>query len=266
MRKLLSAVILLLLASCANPYSQFYKGNNDARSLLSYEPVQGDLQVFPTDNFDRDVKALVRKGYQPIGQSSFNASSDAASEFQLRQQAQSVGAHVVLYSSRYTHTVSGAAPLILPQTTTSFSSGSATAYGSGGVVNAYGSGTTTTYGTQTMMVPYSVNRSDFNAVFLIKVRSRVGIHAIPVDDETRRRLETNAGVKVDVVTEGTTAYQADVFPGDIVLAVGGESIQSLEHYYKLLDKYEGRSVVFKIDRDGKGLEKQIEIRTLAKRP
>lgn len=260
MRKLLVATALVLV-SCANPYSQFYQGIPDARVRPNYEPIQAELQIFGTDNFDRDTLGLIRKGYTPVGQSSFSAGSNAVSEAQLRAQATKIGAHVVLVAFKYTHTVSGAVPLSIPQTTTSYSSGTATAYGSGGTVNAYGSGTTTTYGSQTVMMPYSVARSDFGARYFIKTKARLGITAEPVSDEARRRIQTNAGISVQVVTENTPAFAADVLPGDIVLSIGGDSIQSVEHFYQLLDKYQGQKPLFKIIRDGVPIEKQIEIRS-----
>lgn len=180
---------------------------------------------------------------------------------QLREQATKIGAHVVLVASQYTHTVAGAVPLSIPQTTTSYSSGTATAYGSGGTVNAYGSGTATTYGSQTVMMPYSVARSDFGARFFIKTKSRLGIFPAAVSDAARRRIQTNAGISVQVVTENTPAFGADVLPGDIILSIGGDSIQAVEHFYQLLDKYQGHKPLFKIDRDGALVEKEIEIRT-----
>jgi hypothetical protein len=258
--KRLLVILTAVIAGCANPYAKFYQGTPDARVFPSYEQVQEDLKIYSTDNFDRDAMSLMQKGYSPIGQASFNAGANQGSEWQLREQARKVGAHVVLISSRYTNTVSGAVPLILPKTTTSHSTGTATAYGAGGIVSAYGSSTTTTQGTQTMVIPYSVARYDFGALFFAKTKPRVGIYPAPVDDESRKRLQTNAGIKVLVVAEGTSAFRADVLPGDIVLAIAGESVESSEHYGKLLDKYEGQTVSFKIDRDGVSLEKQIMIR------
>lgn len=263
MRKLVP-VLLLFVTACVNPYAQFYQGTPDARAIPSYEPVKEDLKIYSTDNFDRDAQTLIRKGYTLIGQSFFSAGANQILEWQLREQAAKVGAHAVLIFSRYTHTASGAVPLVLPNTTTSYSRGTATAYGSGGVVNAYGSGTTTTYGTQTMMMPYSVARYDVGALYFAKIFSRVGISPVVVDDETRKRLQTNVGIKVLLVTEGTSAFVADVLPGDIVLAIAGESIQSDEHYFQLIDKYEGQTVAFRIDRGGKALEKRLEIRKYPK--
>jgi hypothetical protein len=258
MKKLLF-VSMLFLISCANPYADYYKGFQDARILPQYVPVQDELKIYGTDDFERDSIALVRKGYGVIGNSSFNAGSNSISESQLREQAANIGAHVVLVSSKYSHTLSGAVPLNIPNTSTSYSSGTATAYGPGGMVNVYGSGTTTTYGSQTVMMPFSVPRSDFYARFFAKQKSRLGVLPISVNDETRKRIQTNAGISVYVVTEGSTAFLADVLPGDIILSIGEDSIQSVEHFYRLLNKYEGQKPLFKINRDGVVIEKQIEI-------
>jgi hypothetical protein len=261
--KKLFLICVLFLTSCANPYAQFYKGLPDARQRPDYEPIKSELQIYGTDNFDRDAQALIRRGYMPIGQASFNAASNSVTEAQLREQAAKIGAHAVLISSKYTHTISGAMPLTLPQTTTSFSTGTATAYGPAGTVNAYGTGMTTTYGSQTVMMPYSIARSDFGAIFFAKTRPRVGIYCQPTDDGTRKRLQTNAGVIVKEVVEGSPAFRADILPGDVVLAIENDQVQSPENFIQIISKYEGQNVVFHLDRDGKLLDKQIEILPLA---
>lgn len=148
------AVLVLFWAACVNPYARFYQGLADARQKPNYVDSQEDLQLYSSDNFERDRLALMRRGYMPIGQASFNAAADGASEQQLREQARKVGARVVLVASRYTHTISGAVPLQVPYTATSRSSGSATAYGGGGSVQVYANEATTTSGTRTVMMPY----------------------------------------------------------------------------------------------------------------
>ena len=258
MKKLLY-IAVLLLASCGNPYVQFYQGIPDARVRPGYERTQKALQIYRTDNLDRDVQELLRRGYSLIGLSCFNAASNSVSEMQIREQATKIGAHVVLVASKYSHTISGVIPMTIPRTTTSYSSGSATAYGFGSVVNAYGSGTTTTYGSQTVMIPYSVMRSDFTTLLFAKTKVRLGIVPSPIDDDTRRRLQTNAGIKVLVVVTGSPAFLADVLPGDIVLSIGDNLIQSLEHFGRLLDRYQGQKALFKINRNGMPVEKEIEI-------
>jgi hypothetical protein len=249
--------IALVLSSCVNPYTKFYQGELDARMLPAYDSGQNGLKIWSTDNFDLAIDDLLQKGYAVIGQSSFNAASDQGSEFQIREQANRVGAHVVLISSRYTNTVTGATPLILPQTTSSQSSAMATAFGPAGTVNVYGTGTTTTQGTQTIMMPYSVSRSDFLAVFLVKFKLRLGISFDPLDNADRMRLETNSGVKVTRVIDGSPAFLADIFPGDILLAFENEKIQTVEQFKRLLDNFNGKSALFRIDRSGKKIEKKI---------
>lgn len=170
-----------------------------------------------------------------------------------------MSAKVVLISSRYTNTVTGAVPLVLPNTTTSYTTGSATAYGSSGMVNAYGNSTTTTYGTQTTMLPYSNNRADFSAIFFVKSSSRAGVIVVPIDDATRKRIGTNSGLLVRVVIDGSTAFNADIFPGDILLTVANEKVLSQEQYTQLLNKYEGQSVTFYLDREGQPIEKIFRI-------
>jgi hypothetical protein len=53
--------------------------------------------------------------------------------------------------------------LTLPNTSTSVTNGSATVSGAGGFAKLNGSATTTTYGTQTVMMPYNIQRADFSA-------------------------------------------------------------------------------------------------------
>ena len=76
-------ICALFLASCVNPYAQFYKGLPDARQRPDYDPVKSQLQIYRTDNFDRDTLAMWRRGYAPVGQASFNAASNSVTEAQL---------------------------------------------------------------------------------------------------------------------------------------------------------------------------------------
>jgi hypothetical protein len=252
----------VLLSGCANYFSEYYRGMPNGRLRPEYIASTEPLKIYSTNDFSRDVKDLLQRGYVVIGQSAFNAGRNKVSEGQLREQAEKVGAQVVLCSSQYTHTVSGAVPLTLPKTTTSYSTGTATAFGPGGPVTAYGSGTTTTYGTQTTYMPYSIDRADFQAVYLARAKTRIGFYAEPLDDGTRRRLGRNAGVRVGVVVEGTPAFDADILPGDVLLSFGGGTVQSVEHYQELLRGFQGNSVELVLDRDGRSITKTVAVRGL----
>jgi hypothetical protein len=245
--KTVSAFAFAILAGCANPYADFYHSTIDTKTLKSYVPSSAPLVIYTTNDFRKDTDALILRSFAPIGNSSFNAGSNAASERQLRSQAEAVHAQVVLISSHYTHMVTGAVPLVLPQTSTTYVSGS------------FGTATATTYGTETTMMPYSVQRSDFGAVYFVKVRQRVGIIAAPLDEVTRKRIDTNSGVSVRLVVEGSPAFVADIFPGDILLSINSDRVQSTEQYVQLLNQHEGQTATLHLNRDGHAIDKTIRI-------
>lgn len=259
MKKLLLVILTFGLAGCINPYAKFYQGVPDARKIPGYEFSKGKLQVYRTDNFKRDTLALIRRGYEPIGHVSFDGPHRLITEMQMRQQAAKIGAQAVLVSQKYAYTASGAMPLTLPQTSTSFSTGTATAYGPAGSVTAYGSGTTTTYGTHTVMMPFSVPHFDFGAVFFAKFKYRLGVYCVPTDDATRQRLQTNAGLKVLVVVDGSPAFKDNILAGDIIMAIGNDPLESLQDFHRLINEYQGQTVIIHLNRDGKSLEKKVTL-------
>lgn len=256
----ISLIGLLLVTGCLpNPYAQFYQGLPDARQSPGYEASTSPVQLYSSNDVDRDVLELMRRGYNLIGTSSFNAGMNNVRESQLSSQATRVGAQVVLVSSRYTNTISGAIPLSLPTTSTTTSSATATAYGSGGVVTGYGTGTSTTYGTQTVMVPYSVARADFTALYFAHTKTRLGVYVAALDDSTRRRLQSNSGVKILVVVNDSPAFNADIIAGDILTQVNGEPVRSVEIFAQLLNENEGKTVALTLNRDGHQVRKTVAI-------
>jgi len=265
MRCLLIALSTLLLAGCANPYKQFYRpnpnlaANADARTMPGVLPPEGPLQIFTTADIQRDVREMRRRGWFVIGVASFNSGGQGVTEGNLRAQAATVGAQAVLISSKYTNTVSGAVPLVLPNNSTSYTSGTATAYGPGGVVNAYGNSTTTTYGTTTTMLPYSVNRYDYGAAFFVRMRQRLGLYPKALDDAERQRLQTNSAVAVDFVVDGSPAFRADILPGDYVLSLAGQSPGGPEEFLKQVKDHEGEEVELVLLRGDQKITKRVQI-------
>lgn len=248
---------LFVVGCAANPFTQFYRGNADPRTLEDYLPPSRPLEIFSSGDLARDVDALEARGFQPIGSSDFNAPSNRVSDRQLREQAEKLGVAAVLVSSRYSNTVSGAMPLVLPNTSTSVTNGSATMTGSGGFATVNGSATTTTYGTQTMMMPYSIRRSDFAAVYFVRWRYHLGIQYGVIDPATRQRLQTNAGALAKLVVDDSAAARADILPGDIILTIDGERVEGPQGLNAQLKDRRGREVVLGIDRNGSRVEKRV---------
>lgn len=257
MRQAISIIAALLLCGCANPYAQFYRGAPDGAVDANYVPTDTPLQIYSTNNFARDIELLERRGFVPIGESSFNAASSRVSERELRAQAEKVHAAVVLVASKYTGTVTGSMPLMVPNNSTSYTTGNATVVGSSGVANVTGSATTNTYSNQVVMMPYAIQRADFDAVYIVRVHLHVGLIYRVIDDATRTRLQTNAGVLVKTVVEGSPAALADILPGDIILAIDGERVDGQDALNAALKVRFGRETTLTIDRNGQRIEKKV---------
>lgn len=258
MRYFYATLICLVLSSCAsNPYSQYYSGSVNARQQENYIYTGEPIRVIPTDDIDGDTKKLMAKGYTPIGRSTFNAGSNKVNDQQILEQADLIGAQVVLTASKYTNTESGAIPVNVPNVTTTNSSASATAYGNKGSVNAYGTGTTTTYGSNTIYMPYNIRRSDYLAMYFAKTKSRVGAYTEPLSDEMKKKLQSNSGVRVFLVTDDSPAFDANILPGDILLTFNGQPIKSVENYQELLKQDGSAPIQFSIYRDGKIIKKRL---------
>lgn len=245
----------------SNPFSDFYKGQANLRLLADYDKKQSLIQVYSSNNFSRDVEVFIRKGYRVGGQSSFEGLSGQQNiELNMKNQAADIGASVILVSSQYARTISGAMPVPVMSSATAYSSGSAYAYGSNGYGSAYGNGSTTVLGSSTVMVPYSVQRSNFSAVYLYKATPPIfGIIPQELDDLTRRRIQSNLGVIVKLVIDNSNAFYADILPGDVLLSINGESVATPQVFFDLISKFAGQKIVIIIERNGKRIEKTFQL-------
>lgn len=267
MKKLIwFAVLVPLVSGCVNGFEKFYQGKTDARSLPNYDASyvvpDGRIPIYSSSDMQGDAQKLVERGFIPVGNSSFYAPDNKVDARQLQDQAEKIGAHAVLFHSSYRDTVTGAIPLTLPNNTTSYTNGTATAYGSGGSATAYGTSTTTTYGTTTTMMPYSQSRSNFETVYFVKVHARIGIYVVALTDDERQTLQTNLAVKVKAVVQDSPAFFANVLPGDYVVAINSDPITSPESWTAALQKYEGSDAAISLLRNGQSLSKQIHINTI----
>ncbi|MFZ0033371.1 MAG: PDZ domain-containing protein [Sedimentisphaerales bacterium] len=249
---------LLFFWGC-NPYSQFYQDCTRGKDILWDE----SRVIISTDEpklrqgFDpeADAKHMVENGYCLIGQSCFNAgeiSRDAAVE-----QAKKVHADTVIVYSQYTNTISGSMPSTMPNTQTSYHSGSI--YGSGGGFANY-SGSSTTYGTQTTYMPYSIRRYDYYASFWVKVKpGRLGIFLDNLTDELRKKIESNKGIYVVAVVKGSPAFNNDILTGDIIRKINDIEVIDTMHVNNILREYKEKEIKLEIFRDGKTITKQIQL-------
>lgn len=263
---LLSIATATLLSGCANGYKQFYTAAPNANSEVIaknraapplVEPVVE--RSGPPPDHDAFVNSYRRRGYELLGASEFISGSTHKDE-QAIQQAKDIGADlVVIIIPQYQGSTTENVPLTLPTTTTSYSSGTATAYGRGGTVTAYGSGTTTTYGTSTTYIPVTTHRNHYGAAFFAKMKTNIGLNFRPLNGEERQELQTNQGVVVAVVVEDSRAFHADFLEGDVVVAVDDVKVTGLSGFRSLMESKLGTEVTFNILRKGKAINKVLNL-------
>lgn len=264
MRQTIYAAILgiaIALVGCATtaPYSSFYRGEPDGRTLPGYADEPSSPRIVTTTDHKKDLDDYMRRGYTVLGEVAFSTGSPV-DERDVIAQAQKVGASLVLTANKYTHTVNTAIPMTVPTTSTSYSTGSATAYGAGGTTTAYGNTRTTTRGTATTYVPISVDRSQYNAVFLARTKPRLGLYVEDTSDDTKRRIGTNTGIVVTIVIQGSPAFASDVLPGDILMAINGDPMLSTESFGEALEKVAPQGpVTLQLLRDGRPVEKRLQL-------
>lgn len=244
----------LLLASCAsNPFQQFYTGHTSASPELAGRIVAhgGTVQLFRGGSPEEDMLAMFENGYVLLGYSSFNGPS--ASQAQVLGQATAIGAAVAVLYSKYSNTISGTVPLVLPaQPTTAVSNVQGSVIGPGGYATYTGTGTTTLYGgTTTYNIPYNVDRFDQFATFWAKGRPPVlGVFARDLSPAERAELERNGGVTVMAVMRDSPAFNANLLRGDIILALNGVQVEGQQQFFGLLEPLAGTDVSLEIHRAG----------------
>lgn len=255
--KHLSLAAIIVCTGCMkNPYVDFYRDSTGGTDLVEKKVIAKNV-VEPTvsdggSNAEADWFLMRSEGFLLLGYSSFSGTNNV-DWHQSMDQARRVNATVVrTFRPNYTGTKSGVMPLTIPTSQTTYSTGNATAYGSGGSVNVYGSGTSTTYGSQVMAVPYSVDRYDYLATFWAKdIRPVVfGVEWRDLTDAERSGLGTNKGARIHVVIKDSPAFRGDFMRNDIVLKINGEDVYGARSAQETAAKHAGETVSIELVRAG----------------
>lgn len=257
-------VVLFALSGCATSgYQQYYHDETGGQDYGAFaETIPGEFDrpkiLVGTDPIENS-RQMYEDGYIQLGYSSFNGPLEEPESAGTWGRA--IRAAVVIVYSKFSNTVTGLAPITTPTVNTSYTTTNATAYGSnGGYVNAYGNGTTTTYGTQTNYIPYSVDRYNQGAQYFIKAKPLIfGAWVQDLSQERRQELSSNKGVEIYVVVKGSPAFKADFFRGDIIKRIGKNEIMQVSDYHAAIAEFAGKEVEFEIIRNGRKLKKKAEL-------
>ena len=257
---LILPVFIVLLQGCTSPFAKYYNDETGGIDITEYVimPTQ-EPKLYYGDDEKKDSLRMKENNYGLIGNSSFYI--DSINESDAIDQAKAVHAEVVMLYSKYKRTVSGNAPLTLPNTTTSSTNFSGNAYGSGGYATYSGTANTTNYGTKTTYIPYSYDQSDFLATYWIKRKPRIfGVYYEDLTEDLRRKMGSNKGVLVTVVIKGSPAFDADIIIGDVIKNMGDVLITNGDAIDKAIQDYRGQEVDVLIFRDDKEIHKKVKMR------
>jgi hypothetical protein len=265
LKKLITLFFFFLILNsigCANPYANFYfdlTGGADLTTAPNVVLSNDEPRLTRGSNPDDDFINMLESGYSCIGYSSFNAGN--VSDYGAISQAKQVHAEIVLYYSKYSNTVSGSLPLTVPNTQTSSTTYGGSVYGNRGYSGRYsGTATTKTYGSDTVYVPYSVNRYDYFASYWVKDSPPIfGTHVRDLTPELRRKIGSNKGLLIIAVINGSPAFNADILGGDILKTIDDIEIFNIENFQEALERYAGREVFVTIFREDKEIVKKIKL-------
>jgi hypothetical protein len=254
----------VLLGGCASDYSKFYRSYPNATPdvVAKYRtntPPKTPALEHAGGNPADIIAVYGRKGYGFLGYSSFSSGHRESDEAALSQGA-SVGADlVVVVDPRYVGSVTTSVPVTTPTVNTSNTTGAATAYGPGGAVTAFGNSSTTTYGSQTTYLPMTVQRFDYGALYLYKRRWHFGANFRDLNDTERNALQSNKGVCITSLVDGSPAHKADVLVSDLVVAIDGQPIFGQQAFSDFLEKDAGRTVELSIVRGDHPITKSVAL-------
>ena len=202
----------------ANDWEKFFTRSGSADYVIpSSVPAE---RINSAGSIDADIGAMWKRGYAPIGYSSFtngNSKTKDAERLANKLKARYYIALTVL-SSSYTTSV----PLTLPSSTTSNTNGNFSVFGSGGYNSGNFSGTTTTYGSQTTYLPMQMNRYSKLALYFGEApRMGTGIYPRELNADEISTYETQRGFVIGFIRDGSPAYEANLLPGDVIVEVNG---------------------------------------------
>jgi hypothetical protein len=255
-----------------------YLEQNPTLQITTVEATDQPM-IQTSQNLDADSANLYSKGYLLVAYSGFSAEGVALES--VKEQARKIGAAVVLMQSKFTgveteyrpvttHTSGGIASGFSSGSLSTSQSGTAvaTGYGPGGVSSgtgiysgfgsAYfsGSGFTVIPGrSQTEFVPFAKRNYDNQITFWRKRKpNTLGAYCDYVPEEMRQKLQRNTGAFVVAVENASPAFVANILIGDVIVAVGGISVDTPADIESLSTQDRGRPVKVKLIRNGQPLE------------
>lgn len=121
----------------------------------------------------------------------------------------------------------------------------------------------------TTFLDKDVHHYDYLATFWKRVdlkKMTLGAFTEPVPKTLWKAVGTRQGRFISQVIGGTPAADADLWEGDVLLAINGEKITSEEGWQKLLQRYQGQEIKITLWRDGNFFEAPVTLNEVGAAP
>lgn len=186
-------------------------------------------EVYYSDDLGTDIDSMLSKYYTVLGVSSFNGISYEGAYNAVYEFCKDVGAKVAIYSIIYTDTRNGI-------------------YGYNDYVNSY-----------------SIDRYDYIVYLFIPrpswsiiTEAKIGLYYDNLENVDRISSGYNTGAIIKLVYEGSSAFYANLIPGDIIIEVNDVPIldsTSLDEVFDSLTYGDSANITFVRN----GIERNVEM-------
>jgi hypothetical protein len=264
---LFNLLLAIILAGCANPFRVNYQSTLDkwpgTKAMLMETPEADAPKLITSQDMKKDIMTMLQNGYFLIGKAKFR--SPPINEEQALAQAKAVGADAVFIKQDYVNTKTESIPIteLLPDKTITTTETSMFQKDPSAPPSIYQRETSQTLEGESYVryVPRSTDYYDYSATFWKKSKPQIfGVLVRALNDETKKRLQSNRGVMVKVVVNKTPAYNADILRDDIITQFAGEPVADPDDFFEKVNTYAGQTITVKIIRDGKPKDITLTLR------
>ncbi|MBT6963828.1 MAG: PDZ domain-containing protein [Lentimicrobiaceae bacterium] len=253
---IISVVFVPLLTNCTNGYIEFYKdfGVKDGRLNNNSNP---EIYGTSSKNINEDIQKVRRNKYYTIGNSFFMGPSGSTND--ITKAAKEKGADLVLYFEEYRDSTTSNTSMSVPDSQTSYHSGSVSSSGGYGTY----SGTSTTYGTRQVPISITHHYYDFGAVFFRKYpnKPRIGFGSNSCTDQQKKQIQKNQCWYIQIIFNDSPAYRQNLMEGDIFISINGHDVYDQSTYDMAINMTKHQNIVnFKMMRNSKIIDIPIDVR------
>lgn len=248
--------VVVILSGCVNPYYTHYEDMLRkwpyARSFLQETPDEQSPKLVTSKDMRGDAFFMLEDGYILIGKSTFR--SPPINEKKALIHAEKVGADVVLIKQEYVNTVTQSVPITewMPDRTISTVETTTFKKNPSAPPQVFRREITQTLEGEAYIryVPRSTEYYNHSATFWKKSKPSIcGVLVHALDEDTKKRLQSNKGVIVKVVVNRSPAFFADILRGDIITTFNNKPVADPKDFFDKIRMPGGEYITLKIIRN-----------------